>query len=118
MGRKSETLRPEWILNTFPDFYRHISNLCISYFIYASAGYVWLMMGMNLKSIILLGVIIIIANFVYELFIPVLNSLDIVDAWYGVAGTLAGFIFLFLAKKFGMKANKDLRNDPLSCKNL
>lgn len=104
-GRKSETLQPAIILSSLPDFYQHVANFTISCILYASAGYAWLLMGVGLKYIIILGIIIIAANFIYELRIPLLNTRDIIDAYYGFTGTLVAFIFLFLVKKFGLKIN-------------
>lgn len=104
-GRRSETVRQVWITDFLPGFYQHVSNLCISYTIYATAGYCWLLMGMRFKSIVALGIVIIFANFIYELFIPVLNDCDIVDAYFGLAGMIAGFVYLLLVHMFGLKAN-------------
>ena len=63
----------------------------------------WIMMGSNLKYIVVLGIVILSANFIYELWIPILNTRDIVDAYYGCAGTIIGFIFLALTKYFGVR---------------
>ncbi len=92
-GRKSETLKVNWILHYFPDFYLHVSNFCISYILYSSIGYFWLLLGVSCRYIIGLGILFLLANFIYELWIPIINTRDIIDAWYGVTGTLIGFIF-------------------------
>lgn len=104
-GRKSETFRPGFILALFPGFYQHVSNFTISCVLYTGVGYAWLLMGLSLKNIIIFGIVIIAANFIYELWIPLLNTRDLMDAYYGCAGTLVGFIFLLLVKKFGLKNN-------------
>ncbi|MEO9144031.1 MAG: hypothetical protein ABI237_00610 [Ginsengibacter sp.] len=62
-------------------------------------------MGISHKYIIGLGFSFLLANFIYELWIPIMNTRDIVDVWYGAAGTLIGFMFLFVAKKHGIKVN-------------
>lgn len=105
LGRKMDMVRPQWIVDHFPGFYGHVSNLCISYIIYTASGYFWLMMGIRFKSIVVMGIAIILVNFIYELFIPVLNDCDIVDAYFGTVGTIAGFVYLLLVHKFGLKAN-------------
>lgn len=103
LGRKEPALRPDWILIHFPDFYQHISNLCISYFIFSAVGYIWLLMGLKISHIILFGIVVVLANFIYELWIPFLNTRDIVDAYYGCVGVIAALLFLVLVKKFGLK---------------
>lgn len=104
-GRTEERLKYNWLTDNFPGFYQHVSNLSISYLIYSTVGYVWILMGVPLKSIVGLGCIILSANFVYEFWVPLLNTRDITDAWYGTTGTVIGFIFLLLTKKFGVKKN-------------
>lgn len=104
-GRKSETLKANWILNYLPDFYQHVSNFCISYILYAGIGYIWVLLDVSYRYIIGMGILFLMANFIYELWIPIINTRDIVDAYYGVAGTFIGFIFLFLTKEFGIKLN-------------
>ncbi|MEO8824173.1 MAG: hypothetical protein ABI366_11440 [Ginsengibacter sp.] len=104
-GRKSDALQSGWILMHLPDFYIHVSNFTLSYILYASIGYVWLLIGIDLKKIIILGIIIIAINFIFELWIPVLNTRDVVDAYYGCVGTAFGFFFLFITKKLGLRPN-------------
>ncbi len=58
---------------------------------------------MGIKHITLLAFGVIVINFVYQFFIPVLNTPDAIDAWYGVIGCLAGWLFLILVKKYGLK---------------
>ncbi len=104
-GRKSDYLRSEFILGIMPSFYQHISNFSLSYLLYAGIGYFWLMMGIKFQYIIFLGIAILAANFIYELYIPILNTLDIIDAFFGAAGTVMGFLFLFLVEKIGLRKN-------------
>ena len=63
------------------------------------------MLGLKISQITGFGLVIILANFIYELWIPILNTRDIVDAYYGTAGVTSAYIFLFLVKQFGLKAN-------------
>lgn len=68
------------------------------------------MMGVPLKAIGLLGIVIIIANLVYELWLPILNTRDIMDAYYGIAGTGIAFVYLTIIKKFGLtEPEKDVK---------
>ena len=105
LGRKMTFFKIESILKAEPDFYLHISNFSISYLLFAVIGYFWLMVGVKFKYITALGISILISNLIYELFIPVLNTPDIVDAYFGFAGTILAFIFLSITKKFGLKLN-------------
>ncbi|QAA82977.1 hypothetical protein EI546_15180 [Aequorivita sp. H23M31] len=108
-GRKSESFRSDFLLEVMPEFYQHISNFTISYLLYAGIGYFWLMMGIRFKYIIFFGIAFVLANFIYELFIPILNTPDIIDAYFGFAGTILGFFFLFFVKKYGLVINAKLK---------
>ncbi|MDB8801094.1 hypothetical protein PN294_02720 [Romboutsia sp. 1001216sp1] len=48
----------------------------------------------------------ILGNFAYELFLSIINTKDIVDAIYGLAGSLLSFIYLVLMKKYGLILNE------------
>ena len=103
-GRKSEWIRLQNIDNFLPEFYSHISNFCLSYILYSGIGYFWIMAGVKFRYIVGLGIVILASNFIFELFINVLNTPDIIDAYYGVTGTLFALLFLFISYKFGFKA--------------
>ena len=105
LGRKTESLRFDFLLQQIPTFYQHVLNFALSYFLYAGIGYFWLMMDVKFKYIIFFGIALLLANLVYELFIPILNTPDIVDAYFGFAGTFLGFVFLFLVHRYGLKLN-------------
>lgn len=86
-----------------PEYHTHISNFTISYVLFAGIGYLWLMLGVDLRMVLALGGVVLVANWVYELFIPVLNVPDTVDALYGTAGTIIGLALLLLIKRFGIR---------------
>ncbi len=104
-GRKKEFFRLQHIDDLLPGFYTHISNFAISYLLYTGIGYFWLMAGVPFKHIIALGFALLAGNFIYELFIDILNTPDIIDAYYGVVGTLLAFLFLLISYKYGFKIN-------------
>lgn len=104
-GRKTEAFRFDFLLQQMPDFYQHISNFSLSYLLYSGIGYFWLMMGVKFRYIIVFGIAMLLANLVYELYIPILNTPDIVDAYFGFVGTFLGFLFLFFVHRFGLKPN-------------
>ncbi len=103
MGRTKASLRSGHLLSVFPDFYQHVSNFSISYMLFSIVGYMWLIMGVKFGKILIVGMFIIIANFIYELFLPFINTKDIVDAYFGVAGVVLGCLFLYPAGRYGLR---------------
>lgn len=102
-GRKHEWARFDFILDAMPEFYSHISNYSISYLLYAGIAYFWLMMGIPFRFITGFGILLLAANFIYELYIPILNTPDIMDACFGAIGTVVAFLFLSYVQFFGLK---------------
>lgn len=105
-GRNVELLEFGFLTTSFPEFYTHVSNLSLSFLIVSATGYFWLMIGVEFRFIAGLGVLFMLLNFVYELFIPVLNTPDIIDAYYGFAGTVIAQLFLVLVYKWGLQENE------------
>ena len=105
MGRTVAFLRLDSLVNVAPEFYSHVSNFSISCMLLSIIGYMWLLMGVTIRSIALLGMAILLSNFVYELFLPFINTKDLVDAYYGAAGVTLGFLFLYPASQFGLLSN-------------
>ena len=108
LGRSMEALRPASILDVVPDFYTHVSNFSISCLLCMAIGYQWLMMGATIKPVAWLGLAIVAANFIYEYFIPFINTPDPVDAMYGLIGTLLGFSALWAIDRSGLVPNPNL----------
>lgn len=106
MGRKKDYLKSDFLMNTFPDFYSHLSNFSISFILYTGVGYFWLMQGVKIRALLLLGFVIFAVNFIYELFIPIINTKDIIDAYYGTVGVGLGILFLIIANKYGFYTTK------------
>ncbi len=102
-GRKYPGLRITSIDAMLPEYYTHISNFVISYVLLVGIGYLWLMMGVRFRVVLALGAAVLAANWVYELFIPVLNVPDTSDAWYGTVGTAVGLVVLLLIKRYGLR---------------
>lgn len=102
-GRKSKAVQIEMAVDLFPEFYTHISNFCISFLLLGGVGYSWLLFGVGFRQIIYAALGVIAANFIWELWLPLLNTRDISDAWFGLAGTILAVFFLGLTAKFGLK---------------
>lgn len=103
MGRKKAAIRLEFLNNIFPEFYTHVSNFSISMLLLIVVGYIWVLLGVGTKPLLLLALTVMVINIIYELFIPVLNTRDITDAWYGIAGCITGGLYLVLVKQYGVK---------------
>lgn len=103
LGRKTAGFRLEFLNNIFPDFYSHVSNFSISMLLLVVVGYIWILLGVGTKYLLLLALTVMVINIIYELFIPVLNTRDITDAWYGVAGCIVGGVYLLFVKQYGVK---------------
>ena len=114
LGRRVEMLSSGFIVEVARDFYAHVSNFAISYLIYTAIGYQWLMAGATIKPIVWLGVAILLCNFVYERFIPFINTPDPMDAVYGLVGTALGFLVLWVMDRHGLIANPALGKAPVA----
>lgn len=101
-GRKTMSLRPAVIVEQWPDFYLHVSNFSISYLMLGGVGFMWILIGIPIRFLVVCGMLLIGCNFIYELWVPILNTRDVVDAYYGVAGTILALCFLLCVKRFGL----------------
>jgi hypothetical protein len=104
-GRTVAPLRLDSLERIAPGFYSHISNFAISYLLCSSIGYFWLQLGISFRWIAGLCAFCLLCNFGYERWLSVLNTPDMTDAWYGLAGTLTAFLFLALVKRSGLRPN-------------
>ena len=102
-GRKVEGLRPELLLALAPTFYSHVYNFGLSYLCVAGIGYPWLMMGVPMRKVALLGAATIVLNLLYEGLLPILNTRDMVDAVYGVVGAVCGLLLLCAFDRWWMR---------------
>jgi hypothetical protein len=105
-GRNFEIIRIAPLVDEFPNFYKHVSNFSLSLIIYITIGYVGLMANLTLRHIIVIGLTILLLNLVTEFLISFLNTPDTIDAIFGIAGVVLGFVFLFLANRYGYKTNE------------
>ena len=84
----------------------HITNFTLSVLLCVLIGYLLQLFGKRYNSNIVVGMVIILSNFIYEIFLPILNTTDIVDAVYGFVGTVISLIYLYIISKYGFKPNK------------
>ena len=66
----------------------HITNFTLSLMMCTLIGYLLLLAGKKYVYTIMVGIPLIVLNFIYEIFLAVLNTTDIIDALYGLVGIL------------------------------
>lgn len=106
-ARKVDALRFVWLNNFFPEFHLHISNFAISYILLSGVGFLWLLFGVEMKKIIWASLVVLGLNFIFEWGITLLNTPDLVDAYYGAGGVATSVIELYLIKVWGLHENTE-----------
>ena len=104
LGRKPGRFRFDAITDVLPGFYSHVSNFTISYVLVAGIGYAGLMAGARMRQVSWLALVVVLANLVYEAFIPLLNTTDMVDAVYGVVGATSAWLLAWIIRRHGLRA--------------
>ena len=79
----------------------HITNFTLSLLLCTLVGYVLLLASKKYVSNIIVGILLVLANFVYEMFLPILNTTDIIDALYGLVGVAISLVYLCFIGKYG-----------------
>lgn len=102
LGRWYSVFKNDFVIIN-SEIHSHISNLSLSMIVYVGIGYSWLLYGSKFRFIIILGVFLIVANFVCETLMAFMNTTDIIDAIYGTVGVLTAYIYLFLTNKYGLE---------------
>lgn len=105
LGRNNESLRLEFVTDIHSSFYRHYTNFIISFVICFVTGFMEVWFEQKLKRTMVIAGLLILANYLYEWYIPILNTLDKVDGYYGFAGSLLPLPLLYLMLRFGLKPN-------------
>lgn len=86
---------PEYVLS-------HITNFALCLMLLLIIGYIILMCGGKVKAVTIIAIVIVVINIVYECFLPFLNTSDIVDAIFGVCGTVVAYVYLMILKRNGL----------------
>lgn len=79
----------------------HITNFTLSLMMCTLIGYLLLLTGRKYVSTIMMGILLIVVNFIYEIFLPILNTTDIIDALYGLVGVVISLVYLHFINKYG-----------------
>ena len=98
-----------WINSINPDvkilpdlLLTHITNFALCMMALLIFGFVVLCFGGRFEIITLATIFIAVLGVVYECFLPFLNTPDIGDAVFGVAGTVVAYIYLVMLKRNGL----------------
>lgn len=83
----------------------HITNFTLSVMACLLIGYLLLFAGKKYISNIIVGILLISANFIYETLLPVLNTTDIIDAVYGFVGVIISLIYLYFISRYGFETD-------------
>ena len=82
----------------------HITNFALCMLLLLIFGMTVLSFGGKLRSITAAALVMSVLNIVYECFIPILNTPDILDAMFGVVGVAIAYVFLIMLRKNGLIA--------------
>ena len=77
----------------------------IASLLHGGIGYLWLLLGVRLRHVMLLGLAIAGVNLIYEGFVPILNTRDGIDAVYGLLGVATSSCFLIGIQRHGLMPN-------------
>lgn len=103
LGYVDRGLRVDLFDAALPGFYGHASNLALSCCLVLVYGLVRIVTGGGLTEIALFALAVIAANYGYELFLTLWNTLDLVDAHYGAAGAILTFAFIAAVHRWGLR---------------
>ena len=79
----------------------HITNFTISLMLCTLIGYLLLCYIKKYWIIVIVGLVLISINLIYETIFPFINTVDIIDAVYGVVGVIISLIYLLFINKKG-----------------
>ena len=79
----------------------HITNFNISLMLCTLIGYLLLCYRKKYWIIVIVGLVIISINLIYETIFPFINTVDLIDAVYGAVGVIISLIYLLFINKKG-----------------
>ena len=103
MSRWLNSIDPE--IKLLPAFLlSHITNFAICMMALLLFGFVVLCFGGRLRIVSIAALLIAVLGIIYECLLRFLNTPDIWDAVFGVAGTAVAYIYLIILKRNGLIA--------------
>lgn len=82
----------------------HTINFSLSLMFLLAFGFVVLVFGGKMKPILIAGVLVVVVDLVYEIFLPILNTVDIADAFSDILGTAVAYVYRICLKAKGLIA--------------
>ncbi len=79
----------------------HITNFALSILICTFMGFISLVFRKKYNVCLLIGVLLMITNILCETIFSFMNTVDIVDAVYGMVGVLFSLIYLYFINIYG-----------------
>ena len=79
----------------------HITNFTISLMLCTLIGYLLLCYRKKYWIIVIVGLVLISINLIYETILPFINTIDLMDAVYGILGVIISLIYLLFIDKNG-----------------
>ena len=80
----------------------HVTNFSLSLMLSIFTGFTVLISGGKMKVIRIVSIIIVFINLVYEVFVPILNTPDFVDALAGIIGVVISYLYLSRLDRNGL----------------
>lgn len=80
----------------------HVTNFSLSLMLSIFTGFTVLISGGKMKIIRIISIIIVFINLVYEVFVPILNTPDLVDALAGIIGVVISYLYLSRLNRNGL----------------
>ena len=80
----------------------HVTNFSLSLMLSICTGFTVLISGGKMKIIRIISIIIVFINLVYEVFVPILNTPDFVDALAGIIGVVISYLYLSSLNRNGL----------------
>jgi hypothetical protein len=87
------------------DFSSHASNLGLSFMIVVIYGTIRMVYCPAMRELVIATAGVVSANYTYELFLPFWNTPDLIDAHYGLIGSLVALAYLIAVRTRGLKPN-------------
>ena len=87
--------------NVFVISNSHITNFNISLMLCTLIGYLLLCYKKKYIHTIIIGILIICVNLIFETLLPFINTIDFIDAIYGIIGVVISLVYLYFIDKKG-----------------
>lgn len=94
---------PELRLSALAEVYPHASNLALSLVLVLVYGVVRLPYGAGPGELVAVTLLVVAANYGYELLLPLWNTRDVTDAHHGAVGAVGALVYLEAVRRRGLR---------------